>query len=261
LISRVSQYLAGKKSVRQLAKRYLFASQSVKEYYKTVSTTRIYLLDEIAKAEKSIEKIDLENFASHVRKIAASVNPDLNLYLPYHMCLYLLCRILKPNLLVETGVERGSSTFVILKALQTNGYGKLVSVELAKCVRVAPGCSVPMALVVHEGEKNKDISLDNWSLHFNNSLDMLPKLKDEHRGKVDIFVHGSDHSYEVQKAELAIADELLPKNGIIIVDRPDYNNFKAVNEMFSDNTTYSVTTLPEKSVRSPLAFSVVKKLQ
>ncbi len=256
----VLQYLKGGKSLSQLAKRHFLPNQSIKEYYETVTMTRKALLDKILWAETFINDLDLEKLHFYVQEIAKSVDPNLNLYLPYHTYLYLLCRILKPNLVVETGVERGSSTFVILKALQTNGYGKLTSVELAKRVYIAPRFSVPMALVIREAEKNKDISLENWDLHFGNSLEVLPKLQDEHHGKVDIFVHGSDHCYEVQKAELMVADELVPRNGFIVVDRPDYNGFKAVKEAFFDRTKYSVTTLPEKSVRSPLMFSIVKKL-
>jgi len=78
--------------------------------------------------------------------------------------------------------------------------------------------------------------------------------------KVDILIHGSDHGYEVQKAELVIADELVTKNGFMVVDRPDYNSFRAVNGAFSDRPNYSMTTLAEKSVHSPLMFGIVKKI-
>jgi len=222
--------------------------------------TRNALLDKIFEVESFIDELDYQTLPLYARKIAEDVNPSLSLFLPYHISLYVLCRISKPTLVVETGVERGSSTYVILKALQTNGNGRLVSVELRENVPLGRTTTLPLALVVREGERNKDISLDNWTLRLGNSLEALPKLKDEYCGKVNIFVHGSDHGYEVQKAELAIAEGLVPKNGIVIVDRPDYNNFKAVNEMFSDNTKYAVTTLPEKSIHSSLAFSIVKKL-
>ena len=45
--------------------------------------------------------------------------------------LYFLIKDLKPDIVVETGVSDGMSSFIILSALNENGKGKLYSIDLA----------------------------------------------------------------------------------------------------------------------------------
>lgn len=44
--------------------------------------------------------------------------------------LYCAVRIIKPEIMIEMGVSSGSSTSIILKAMEKNNSGKLISIDL-----------------------------------------------------------------------------------------------------------------------------------
>ncbi|ACR41605.1 O-methyltransferase [Saccharolobus islandicus] len=50
--------------------------------------------------------------------------------------IYCLIREIKPQLVIETGVANGISTFLILNAIMKNGNGKLYSIDISKDVGV-----------------------------------------------------------------------------------------------------------------------------
>ena len=54
---------------------------------------------------------------------------EMDLYLPIHTMLYMLGRKIKPEKVVETGVEKGGSTYMLLKSLHANGMGHLWSID------------------------------------------------------------------------------------------------------------------------------------
>ena len=98
---------------------------------------------------------------------------------------YIVCRLLKPDIVVETGVAYGVTTAFILKALESNGKGNLHSVDLPPLGKNAykfVGYLVPEELK------------DRWVLHRGVSKRVLPKLLPQLK-KVDIFVHDSLHTY------------------------------------------------------------------
>jgi len=175
---------------------------------------------------------------------------------PYHYFLYFLTRFLKPKIVIETGVERGSSTYMILKAMEKNNSGLLHSIELCKEVSFSNKVKVPMALML----ENEDSLKKRWILHTGNSLEVLPVLVESGKSQnrsADIFVSGSDHSFSIQYQELVYAKNIVKSGGIVVCDRPDYSNHKALNEVFPvDN--YIRYILPEKSVNSPLEFAVIR---
>src|SRR6185295_2535073 len=47
-----------------------------------------------------------------------------------HRFLYLTVRLMQPGLVVETGVFDGVSSALILRALEDNCYGRLISIDL-----------------------------------------------------------------------------------------------------------------------------------
>ena len=255
LRSRALEYLRGKKSFRNYLESLLFPRLAAKKYHDTVGLTRGVLAKEIdVMEERFADKLDLSNITAYVHEIADKMRPDISLYFPYHICLYLLCRLFKPNLVVETGVERGSSTFMLLKAIKMNGFGVLHSIEISRSVRIAPNISADLASVAIDSEDFSSLKL-HWQLHIGNSTEVLPRLTSE-LGKIDMFIHGSDHTYDLQKQELLIAKNWIKQQGVVIVDRPDYNSFRALDEVFPSDK-YARYSLPERSDRSPLQFSVV----
>jgi predicted O-methyltransferase YrrM len=99
-------------------------------------------------------------------------------------CCYLLCRLVQPSVVVETGVAYGVSSAFILRALEENGRGTLHSVDLPPLRRGAEkfwGIAVPERL------------RSRWRLHRGASARVLPRLLGE-MGTVDLFVHDSLHT-------------------------------------------------------------------
>jgi len=100
--------------------------------------------------------------------------------------LYQLCKLIKPEIVVETGVAYGVSTSYILQALHENDKGKLISVDSIfrpwqseKMI----GSAVPTSL------KSK------WELHMGSSDEELNKIFQQHP-EIDLFLHDSLHTYQ-----------------------------------------------------------------
>lgn len=208
----------------------------------------------------TIQKPSLESAAEYTKdlanvKLIIKASEYKQLYLPYHSFLYFLCRVLKLETVVETGVERGSSTYMILKAMEKNGKGVLHSVELCKEINLPKNVVVPLALML-EGE---DELKKRWVLHYGNSLKVIPELIKEIGldKEIDLFVHGSDHSYEVQSIELDYARVWVKGGSYVVVDRNDYSDNQALDKIFPE-ANFQRWVLPEKSVKSPLKFAVVQ---
>jgi len=130
--------------------------------------------------------------------------------------MYCALRHLKPEVVIETGVAHGYSSWLILNALNKNEYGKLYSIDLPNMdftkgyqvnrISMQPGWVVPNEL------------MSRWVLDLGDSKTLLPNLVNK-LDRIDVFFHDSDHSYESMKFEF---DCVLPKikkqNGIIFSD-------------------------------------------
>ena len=104
---------------------------------------------------------------------------------------YLLCRLISPSVVLETGVAYGVSSVFILKALEVNGRGTLHSVDLPPLRSEYErfwGIAVPEALQ------------ERWRLHRGSSARVLPRLLREIR-TIDLFVHDSLHTYGNMRRE------------------------------------------------------------
>jgi predicted O-methyltransferase YrrM len=120
---------------------------------------------------------------------------------------YVLCRILKPKIVVETGVEMGVSTAFILKALEDNNLGQLYSIEISRFLPNGEevGCIVPTNL------------RHRWNLVIGNSLKVLPTLCRQVY-PIDIFIHDSEHTYKTMFAEYSLVWPNIRVGGIILSD-------------------------------------------
>ncbi len=116
--------------------------------------------------------------------------------------LYLLVRALHPELMVETGVANGASTFLVLNAMQRNGSGSLVSVDISSAV----------GSLLSEEERTSS----RWDLRviepggFEAAIAPL--------GPMDIFFHDSDHSYANVRLELRAAWPRVAPGGLVLAD-------------------------------------------
>ncbi len=131
---------------------------------------------------------------------------------------YVACRLLRPDIVVETGVAYGVTTSFVLKALQLNSRGTLHSVDLPPLGKDADsfvGYLVPKEL------------RDRWVLHRGVSKRVLPNLLPQLKN-VDIFIHDSLHTYWNIRLELQIVTPYLSHPAIVIVD--DIQNNTAFKE-------------------------------
>jgi predicted O-methyltransferase YrrM len=143
--------------------------------------------------------------------------------------LYLICRVIKPKVVVETGVKSGFSSAFILKALEDNSYGRLYSIEKRDKIRVTPqekdiGWAIPNSL------RNK------WQLIIGSSGDKLQPLLDNLKS-IDVFFHDSLHTYENMLFEYHTAWPYIKKDGFLMSDDVNFNDAftEFVKETHSEN--------------------------
>lgn len=116
--------------------------------------------------------------------------------------LYTCVRLVKPKLIVETGVGSGFSTALMLKALEKNNLGMLYSIDFYKD-NESCGWIIPNSL------KNRWKLINGLSaLHLNPLLNQLRQI--------DIFVHDSEHSYKNMISEFRTVWPHLKKGGIFM---------------------------------------------
>lgn len=168
-------------------------------------------LSEVAGLYKEILNSDFMREIS-LRSSSSAAFSNLSMLVPFRApTLYVLCRIFKPKIVVETGVANGYSSAFILQALQKNGSGKLYSIDLPNQSGQELGKNRSIGWVIPESLK------DRWSLIIGSTQDKLePLLKG--LKNIDIFYHDSDHSYQNMMYEFKKADEYLLPGGIIVSD-------------------------------------------
>jgi predicted O-methyltransferase YrrM len=126
--------------------------------------------------------------------------------------IWLLCRILRPRIVVETGVGRGVSTSVILAALERNGDGRLISIDL-------PPLSEPWYSA--SAELVPDTLRHRWEYRRGSVRRELPRLLGEltqRDDRVDLHVGDSLHTAEHVQWEVAQARSALRRGAFIVMD-------------------------------------------
>jgi len=123
--------------------------------------------------------------------------------------LYILVRLVRPEVVLETGVADGNSTVYILRALALNGSGDLVSTDVLPDV----------------GRLLSDDERRCWHFHHLSprqpEADFLRLLED--LSHIDVFFHDSDHTYGGQMSQYLAAESKLAAGGFIISDDVDYS--------------------------------------
>ncbi len=140
--------------------------------------------------------------------------------------MYVVCKLLNPIVVVETGVANGFSSSFILYALEENKRGTLYSIDLPN----QPGeeISKQVGWLVPEELRGR------WELIIGDTSIELPKVTSG-LGGIDIFFHDSDHSYEHVLMELDTVWWNLRDCGIVLVD--DVRMSSAFDHFFSDKVS------------------------
>lgn len=118
-----------------------------------------------------------------------------------------VCRALRPNRVVETGVAYGVTSAYILDALATNELGTLHSIDLPPLAHDAEAC---VGYMVPADLRRR------WDLRIGSARRLLPALLRENA--LDVFIHDSLHTYSHMKWEFELALGALRPGGVIIAD-------------------------------------------
>lgn len=134
--------------------------------------------------------------------------------------LYLVCRHIRPDAIVETGVQYGVSSAAMLKALQEVG-GHLYSIDL-------PNVSYPeeteRALPAYEtGFLIPEPLKANWTLISGDSRKELPSLL-RSIGGLRIFHHDGMHTYDNMMFEFETVWPYLGYDGLLLAHNVDMNS-------------------------------------
>jgi len=140
---------------------------------------------------------------------------------------YVLIRILKPQIVIETGVATGSSTSLHLAAIHVNKCGRLISVDLPpETGRGGMNYDIdPKDRAIMVPDKFKD----GWEFITGDCTKELPKLQ-----HCDHFFHDSDHSYAHMVFEYAWAT----KAGAKVIVSDDVSQNEAFFRFFKEPMTH-----------------------
>ncbi len=144
------------------------------------------------------------------------------------IALYVLTRLRKPRYCLETGVYYGGNTAFLLRAMDRNRRGNLISIDfparaIPKAKRgarhpwvgvtedydgPAPGFLVPEALRAR------------WKLIEGDSLRVIPLLRE----RFDMYVHDSEHAMPFLEKEMRLAERRLQRDAVVVADDIDWSN-------------------------------------
>jgi predicted O-methyltransferase YrrM len=144
------------------------------------------------------------------------------------LMLYMLVRRFRPQIVVETGVARGTSSSYILCAMKQNGVGHLYSIDLAPRTAAVDDdetrrnrYKLPDGQVhgEHEiGDLIPENLRDRWTLIVGDAREELPILMASLSGGIDVFYHDSLHSYDHMMFEYETAWPHIHDGGLLLSD-------------------------------------------
>ena len=165
---------------------------------------------------------------------------------------YLSCRLIEPEVTVETGVAYGVSSAFILRAIEENGRGALHSVDLPPLRSEYEkfwGIAVPESLT------------GRWRLHRGSSARVLPRLL-EKIPTVDLFVHDSLHTHRNMRREFDTVWPHLRNGAILLADDVERN--RAFGELQQKSPTLwrvveDRESSPLHGKAAPVVFGIAMK--
>ena len=141
----------------------------------------------------------------------------------YRCLLYVLTRVVRPNVFVETGTLNGFSSAFIHLALHHNEKGTLHSIDLPPIdPRIIDQGTSPLPVGKGPGWAIPENLRDRHELHIGPAEVLLPDLF-RNIGSPDVFLHDSDHSYTHMTFELAFAWINVRPGGWTVCDNVEAN--------------------------------------
>jgi predicted O-methyltransferase YrrM len=191
---------------------YSINARNVVDFLKIIFPSYEYTLSELKNQTADLEQY-ITNFFAGLEKeeypskkkpypVSYSLNDQSGLLL------YAICKTVKPDKIIETGVAYGLSSSYILKALDENNKGTLYSIDAT----FKPWESEQMIGSAIPGNLKK-----RWKLIFGTSSEKLvPLLKS--LGTIDIFFHDSLHTYKNMIFEYEAAWQHIKNGGLLFSD-------------------------------------------
>jgi len=160
--------------------------------------------------EQFFQKLDLEKYPSKKKPYPL----EYSLENESALLLYLICKILKPKKVVETGVAYGLSSSYILQAMNENNYGELYSLDYL----FRPWESKQMI-----GSIIPNYLRNRFNLVYGIASKKLKQFLLLNK-EIDIFIHDSDHTYKNMMFEYDISWPHIKKGGLLISDDVESSN-------------------------------------
>jgi predicted O-methyltransferase YrrM len=146
--------------------------------------------------------------------------------------LYCIIRLIEPSIVIETGVEWGTSALFITKALDENGSGKLYSFDIG--VDAAPEKYNVERETKQVGFMVPDKLDHRWELIIGDSIEQmkstLPSID-----PVDIFYHDSLHTYDHMMGEFELVYPHIRNGGLLMSE--DINLHSAWEDFLREHET------------------------
>jgi predicted O-methyltransferase YrrM len=169
---------------------------------KTTPAIAKQYIDELSFDEELKGYIDLQIFNSAYKSIS-----DRQVRYAKRIGWYALARIMKPKIIVETGIDKGLGSVVLCHALMKNsadGY---------------PGRFIGTDINPDAGWMMKKPYSDYGEIRYGDSIETLLKMPET----IDLFINDSDHSASYEAREYEAITEKLSKTAIIIGDNAHDN--------------------------------------
>ncbi|WOV93451.1 MAG: class I SAM-dependent methyltransferase [Candidatus Nitrosoabyssus spongiisocia] len=232
------------------------------QYTRLLDDAKMKVDEFLSSLEHSEGKMSMEDIIKQSRPLISKMSEEqeqydkhLDLYLPCHAMIYLICRISKPDKIIETGIEKGGFTYMILSALEKNKQGHLWSIDIKEfwgfngktMARIGPLVSL-------------NILKSRWTKIKGDAQRILPQVLKQ-TGSVEVFMALQGHTYEVQKHEGHASWNSIKNGGVFVLDRPDWNDGKYLQEFLDehgDEVLY-YDTFKEGRKSDPFEFTVILK--
>lgn len=188
---------------------------------KTVSEILLYLFKNSYQKNNSLKSLEshLENFFKQLDLLdyPSKKKPypvDYSILGDSGPFLYYLCKEIKPEIIIETGVAYGVSSSYILQALNENKKGQLISIDSIFRpwqTEEMIGSAIPTSLK------------SRWDLCVGSSDNLLDNIFQKY-SQVDIFLHDSLHTYQNMMFEFKKSWPYIKSNGYLLSDDILENN-------------------------------------
>lgn len=136
--------------------------------------------------------------------------------------LYLVVRLRKPAVMIETGTFYGVMGSVVLQAMAENGTGRFITVDKPAYEPIPSSTDLALPEGTEPGWLIPDSLRHHLTLLTGDSRSVLPQALDQERA-IDIFMHDSLHTYEHMWFEYQWAWSRLKDGGILLSDDIGWN--------------------------------------